>query len=580
MTRVDADVAIVGSGFAGSLTALCLLRRGKRVVMVERGRHPRFAIGESSTPLANLLIEELADRYDLPRLRPFSKWGTWQRTRPEVACGLKRGFTFFFHRPGEPFNDRDDRGGRGDGGSDGSDGGARARQLLVAASPHDEIADTHWYRPAFDEALMRGAEAAGAIYLDETRLDHVRHEGNVTILEGTRRNGASVRVTAPFVIDASGPRGFLHHALGFEEAPLPWLPPTSGLFTHFEGVERWDRLNHSHDLHPHHAHNPHHPQHASSAAQPPYPVDDAALHHVFPGGWIWMLRFNNGITSAGVAHTHGARADALRLHESGGAAAWDRLLETLPSVREQFRAARAVHPFIYVPRVAFRSRQVCGDTWALLPSAAGVIDPLLSTGFPLTLLGIGRLVDLLERTAAGSAERQTALRNYAKVTQDELDITEQLVGALYANMSDPPVFKRLGLLYFAAASFSEAARRLGRPELAPGFLLHRHPRFGPELRACAAEAVEIAAMTSSDVGPVASSAPCAAASGALREALFARIDAAIEPFDIAGLRDRTRRDWYPVLAEDLIAGAAKLEASAEDIDRLLARSGFTAARTV
>lgn len=564
-TRVDADVAIVGSGFAGSLTALCLLRRGQRVVMIERGRHPRFAIGESSTPLANLLIEELADRYDLPGIKPFSKWGTWQRARPEVPCGLKRGFSFFFHRLGEPFDHRDDN-------------GDRARQLLVAASPHDDIADTHWYRPSFDEALMREAEAAGAIHLDETRLDHMRHEGDATILEGTRRNGASVRVTARFVIDASGPRGFLHHALGFEEAPLRWLPPTSGLFTHFEGVERWDNLSHPHL--------------SRSAVRPPYPVDDAALHHVFPGGWIWMLRFNNGVTSAGVAHRHGARADALRLNEPGGAAAWDRLLDTLPSVREQFRAARAVHPFIYAPRVAFRSRHVSGDSWALLPSAAGVIDPLLSTGFPLTLLGIGRLVDLLERTAAGSDERQAALRDYARITQDELDITEQLVGALYANMNDPAIFKRLGLLYFAAASFSEAARRLGRPELAPGFLLHRHPRFGPELRACAAEAVEVAAMTSSsqaaDAGgagnawddgvAAASSPPCAAATGALREALFARIDAAIEPFDLAGLRDRTRRDWYPVLADDLIAGAAKLEASAEDIDQLLARSGFTVAR--
>ena len=58
---VDVDVAIVGSGFAGSLTASCLARRGWRVALVERGRHPRFAIGESSTPLANLLLEELAD---------------------------------------------------------------------------------------------------------------------------------------------------------------------------------------------------------------------------------------------------------------------------------------------------------------------------------------------------------------------------------------------------------------------------------------------------------------------------------------------------------------------------------------
>ena len=72
---IDADVAIVGSGFGGSLAALALLKRGQRVVLVERGRHPRFAIGESSTPLANLLLEELADRYDLPRVRAFRSGG-------------------------------------------------------------------------------------------------------------------------------------------------------------------------------------------------------------------------------------------------------------------------------------------------------------------------------------------------------------------------------------------------------------------------------------------------------------------------------------------------------------------------
>src|SRR6185503_3704890 len=80
--RVDADVAIVGAGFAGAITALCLRRQGKTVALLERGRHPRFAIGESTTPLANLLIEEFADRYDLPRIRLFSKWGTWRRGRP------------------------------------------------------------------------------------------------------------------------------------------------------------------------------------------------------------------------------------------------------------------------------------------------------------------------------------------------------------------------------------------------------------------------------------------------------------------------------------------------------------------
>ena len=94
----DFDLAIVGSGFGGSLLAMIARRLGLRVLLLEKGRHPRFAIGESSTPLANLLLEELATRYDLPRLKPLCKWGTWQKEYPEIGCGLKRGFTFLHHK--------------------------------------------------------------------------------------------------------------------------------------------------------------------------------------------------------------------------------------------------------------------------------------------------------------------------------------------------------------------------------------------------------------------------------------------------------------------------------------------------
>jgi FADH2 O2-dependent halogenase len=514
--RIEADVAIVGSGFAGSLTALALRSLGRSVVLVERGRHPRFAIGESSTPLANLLLEELADRYDLPRIRVFSKWGTWQRARPDVGGGLKRGFSFFFHRPGEAFGD--------DPGHD--------RQLMVAASPHDDIGDTHWYRPDFDHNLAREAEAAGAIYLDETTIDRVVLNHDRSTLEGTRL-GQPVHIVTSFVIDASGPRGFLSRILNLPAPPLRWLPPTQGLYTHFEHVTRWDALR--------------------PDAGRPYPTDDAAVHHVFPGGWIWMLRFNNGITSAGAALTAGV---ASSISAADGAAAWARLLAGLPSVREQFAGARTVQPWIHSARLAFRSTQICGRNWALLPSAAGVIDPLLSTGFPLTLLGVGRLLDVLERTSPGP-DRDEALRRYEAITLAELDATEQLVAALYASMDDVPLFKRLTLLYFAAASFSEASRRLHRPEQAPGFLLHAHPAFGGELHACLMIAL---------AGP----------RGRARDALLEEIDRAIEPFDVAGLNDRSRRDWYPVLADDLVKNASKLRATNGEIDVLLATSGFHA----
>jgi FADH2 O2-dependent halogenase len=514
--HIDADVAIVGSGFAGSLTALCLRQRGRRVVLLERGRHPRFAIGESSTPLANLLLEELADRYELPQIRVFSKWGTWQRERPDVAGGLKRGFSFFFQRPGEAFHDSP----------------SHERQMLVAASPRDEVADTHWYRADFDHMLVREAQAQGAIVLDEAeihRFDPVSARASLDVT----RHGESLRITAAFVIDASGPRGFLHRALDLETARFEGFPHTHGLYSHFQDVGRWEDVRPCDGL-------------------PPFPPDEAALHHVFPGGWIWVLRFNNGITSAGAALTDAA---SVSIHAGAdGATAWSHLLETMPSVRDQFANARPVLPFVYFPHLSFRTSRVSGANWAMLPSAAGVVDPLLSTGFALTLLGISRLLDVLERTAAG-AERERALDAYARVTLEDLDVTAALVSALYTNFTDPDLFKRLSLLYFAAASFSEAARRLGRLELAPGFLLQAHPRFGRELRACAAIA----------------SRPLGADEKA---ALMRRVTDVVKPFDTAGLTDWTRRDWYPVLADDLFTYAGKLSATPAEVRSLLERCGF------
>ena len=40
-------IAIVGSGFAGSILARILQGQGHRVLLLDRQRHPRFALGES-----------------------------------------------------------------------------------------------------------------------------------------------------------------------------------------------------------------------------------------------------------------------------------------------------------------------------------------------------------------------------------------------------------------------------------------------------------------------------------------------------------------------------------------------------
>ena len=98
------DIAVVGAGFAGSILARTLARQGLGVALLEKDRHPRFALGESSTPLANFCLERLAARYELPDLHALAAYGRWCAAYPELRRGLKRGFTFYSHRPGSDFS--------------------------------------------------------------------------------------------------------------------------------------------------------------------------------------------------------------------------------------------------------------------------------------------------------------------------------------------------------------------------------------------------------------------------------------------------------------------------------------------
>ncbi len=506
------DLAIVGSAFGGSLLALIARRLGLSVALIERDRHPKFAMGESSTPLANLLLEELASRYGLPRLLPLCKWGPWQRAYPEIGCGLKRGFSFYHHHLGEPW--REERG--------------RGNELLVAASPNDEIGDTQWYRPDFDQFLAGEAEAAGATYLDETVLDTVEFGSPSATLAG-QRHGEPIQIRAQFVVDASGPRGFLWQRLGLGERGLPSFPARQALFTHFRGVQRWDGL------------------HATGIA-PPFSPDDAALHHVFDGGWMWVLRFNNRLTSAGVSVTDSLAAE-LGLAE--GEPAWARLLGRLPSVAGQFAGATPARGFVRVERLAFRSATIVGERWALLPSAAGFVDPLFSTGFVLTLLGVERLAAMLGQ---GRVPTPAALAGYARETEGELVAASRLLAAQHATLGSPERFQLLTMLYFAAASFSEAVRRLGKPGAADGFLLRNRPGFGREALALADRVV--------------------AEPGFPVDELRHRIAGLIAPLNVAGLLDPTKRNWYACEAKDLFAGAEKLDATPDKIREMLRRVGF------
>jgi FADH2 O2-dependent halogenase len=490
---------------------------GRRVVLLERGRHPRFAIGESSSPLAGLLIEQIAARYALARLAPLGSYGTWQRHYPHLRCGLKRGFTYYKHEAGQPFVSTRDR----------------SNELLVAASPNDELADMHWLRADVDAWLVEEAAALGAEYLDEFRVDDVELRDDGVTVRGQRR-GEVVRIDAHGLVDATGPRGCVHRVLGLPDHGFAGYPGTQTLFSHFEGVRRTDDL-------------PDFGGRAPGGARPPYPADDAALHHVFDGGWMWVLRFAHGVTSAGVAVTD-QFAQELRIGE--GESAWRRVLDRFPSIRRQFEEAVALRPFDVQARLSYRAGVAAGSRWAMLPSAAAFVDPLFSTGFPMTLLGIERLGRLMERglfAGTHTAEHTAGLEAYARDTVREGDHTARFIAGCYAAFPRFDLFAAYSMFYFAAASYAEAARRLGSDGAGLGFLGAARDGFAGALTRLS-PAVESPA----DPGS------------------YARLVAeAIDPLNVAGLCRSEQANWYGIHNADLLAGAGKLGVSSAEVERLL-----------
>ncbi|MEO8822927.1 MAG: FAD-dependent oxidoreductase, partial [Ginsengibacter sp.] len=218
------DVLIAGAGFAGSLTALLLQKSGLNVCLLEKGKHPRFAIGESSTPVADMILRKLSSEYDLPWLYDFSRYGSWQNSHPEIVCGIKRGFSFFKHFPGEDFTTDENH----------------KNELLVAASSSDLESDTNWLRSDFDAFLVTKVKESGIDYFELTEITKAKR--NSAWQFQIKRLDNTDTIHATFFIDATGSGALAEKLLGVESSADDFLTNSFALFSHFNNVPHWTEI--------------------------------------------------------------------------------------------------------------------------------------------------------------------------------------------------------------------------------------------------------------------------------------------------------------------------------------------------
>lgn len=197
MSEAIYDVAIIGGGPAGSTAGTLLARAGRRVVIVEREKFPRFHIGESLLPFSMKAFQRLGLN------EKFRQAGFMEKFGGEMvgACS-EEGVKFYFK---DGFGSQTDR----------------AYQVT---------------RADFDKVLLDHAAENGAEVREETSVERIAFSEEEVQLCLRGKDGAARDVRARYVIDASGRNSVVgsHFRLKKNYAHLQKL----SVFAHYDGVLR------------------------------------------------------------------------------------------------------------------------------------------------------------------------------------------------------------------------------------------------------------------------------------------------------------------------------------------------------
>jgi FADH2 O2-dependent halogenase len=403
------DVAIIGSGIAGSALGAVLARQGLRVVIFEATSHPRFAIGESMILETSETMRALAELYDVPELAYFSSENFF--TRIGTSHGVKRHFSYLHHEPGVP-HDRQ-----------------RTLQAVIPRQPHGH--ELHLYRQDSDYFMMTTAVAYGATVLQNTPVADVTFDAEGVTVQTASGEG----YTADFIVDAGGFRSILADRFALRDYDLQ--THSRALFTHMVGVPDFHAVGASRE-----------------AYGLPFSVAEGTLHHVFAGGWLWVIPFNNHARATNPLCSVGLMLDP-RIHppqpELTPEAEFRAFIARYPDIERQFASAQAVRPWTRTGRIQYSSKRVVGDRFALLGHAAGFIDPLFSKGLYVSMMSTCLLAHLLLEAKGTGDYSAAAFQPLEESTLAYIRSNDRLIANSYKAFGDYRLWSVYAILWLVGA---------------------------------------------------------------------------------------------------------------------------------
>ena len=164
------DAVVIGAGPAGSTAAAVLAERGRRVLILEKQKFPRYSVGESLLPHCYFPLERIGVLDQVRRAAFVKKYSVQFAS---IDGQVSQPFYFFQHLE------------------------------------HEASQTWQVWRSDFDRILLDNAVKKGALAMQETLAKKLLREGGRVIgVEARMRDGSSRSFHAPITIDCSGRDGF------------------------------------------------------------------------------------------------------------------------------------------------------------------------------------------------------------------------------------------------------------------------------------------------------------------------------------------------------------------------------------
>ncbi len=395
--RPTYDVAILGSGIAGSMLGAILARNGASVLLIDADSHPKFAIGESTIPYTLVTLRTIAERYDVPEIKTLATFTNCTRIIGP-SFGVKKHFAFLLHHPGRAQDPME------------------TNQFSTPGLLHEA---SHLYRQDTDAYLFHAAIRYGCAVRQNFRVTEIDFDGSGVTLAGPA--GESFR--ARYLVDASGFRSPLAAKFDLREEPTRFKHHSRSLWTHMTTVTPTDELF----------------QHRAKSDIPPVPWYQGTVHHMFPRGWFWVIGFDNHAWSHNPLCSVGLTLDPRKYPKDPTVSPADEfaaIAERFPDIERQYAGAVPARGWTSTERLQYSSKTTIGDRWCLLSHAAGFIDPLFSRGLSNTAEAINALAWRLLRAVKDDDFSAKRFEYIDRLQQGLLDYNDELVNAAYISFDD------------------------------------------------------------------------------------------------------------------------------------------------